>query len=217
MIHISLSSYLWFSRWSAYIINFENTLYIERSGYTQEKQDFTHWRMTVPGRQSSHHRAWSVSNAARSCRPCVCLYVSSSGADTWEKQQKTVTVCTVTNNVETSSLISYTCLNPFTTVGIKCRNPTAMRSVEITLKKQVSLASIWLCGIVMARNRKRHSYCDVTTIRQTRRFRFWRRQISRWRRRWSRQNGRGALSSVFFFYLSMYAIWVTICCHNVHA
>ena len=173
--------------------------------------------MTVPGRQSSHHRAWSVCNAARSYRPCVCLYVSSSGADTWEKQQKTATVCTVTSNVETSSLISYTCLNPFTTVGFKCRNPTAMRSVEITLKKQVSLASIWLCGIVMARNRKKLSYCDVTTIRQTRRFRFWRRQISRWRRRWSRQTGRGALSSVFFFYLSMYAIRVTICCHHVHA
>ena len=51
-------------------------------------------------------------------------------------------------------------------------------AVEITLKKQVSLASIRLRGIVIAPNRKRHSYCDVTTIRQTRRFRFWRRQIS---------------------------------------
>ena len=29
--------------------------------------------------------------------------------------------------------------------------------------------------------------------------------------------GGGALSSVFFFYLSMYAICVTICCHHVHA
>ena len=80
--------------------------------------------------------------------------------------------------------------------GVKCVNPTAMRSVEITLRKHVSLASIRLRGIVMARNR-RHSYCDVTTIRQTRRFRFWRRHISRWRRRCSKQTGRGALFSVF--------------------
>ena len=29
--------------------------------------------------------------------------------------------------------------------------------------------------------------------------------------------GGGALSSVFFFYLSMYAMCVTICCHHVHA
>ena len=40
----------------------------------------THCRMTVSRRQSSHHRAWSVSNAARSRRPRVA--VSSPGADT---------------------------------------------------------------------------------------------------------------------------------------
>ena len=85
-------------------------------------------------------------------------------------------------------------------------------AVEITLKKQVSLASIRLRGIVIAPNRKRHSYCDVTTIRQTRRFRFWRRQISRWRRRWSRQTGGGGgaffrlPSSYFLFFLSMYVV-----------
>ena len=39
--------------------------------------------MTNPRRQSSHHRAQSVSSGARSCRPCVT--VSSPGADTWEK------------------------------------------------------------------------------------------------------------------------------------
>ena len=86
--------------------------------------------------------------------------------------------------------------------GVKCVNPTAMRSVKITLTKQVSLASIWLCGIVMARNRKRHSYCDVSTIRQTRHFRFWRRQISRWRRRWSRQTGRGGGAFFCLLFLS---------------
>ena len=42
--------------------------------------------MTVPRRQSSHHRAWSVSNAASSLRPRVA--VSSPGADTSEKTIK---------------------------------------------------------------------------------------------------------------------------------
>ena len=48
---------------------------------------------------------------------------------------------------------------------------------------------------------KRQPYCDVTTIRQTRHFRFWRRQISSWRRRRSRQT-----SSVFFFSRSTSAL-----------
>ena len=51
-----------------------------------------------------------------------------------------------------------------------------------------------LRGTEMAANRKRHSYCYVTTIRQTRHFRFWRRQISRWRRRWFRQTEGTAFS-----------------------
>ena len=59
--------------------------------------------------------------------------------------------------------------------------------------------SIRLRGVIMARNRKEHTYCDVTTTRQTRHFRSWRRQISRWRRRWYRQTGRGALSFGFLF------------------
>ena len=108
------------------------------------------------------------------------------------------------NNVETSRRDSYSCLHPFT------HWPQMRKShsdaVDITLKKLVSLASIRLRGKIMAANRKRHSYCDVTTIRQTRHFPFWRRQISRWRRRWSRQTGGGgALSSVFCF-LSVYAL-----------
>ena len=88
-------------------------------------------------------------------------------------------------------------------------------AVEITLKKLVSLASIRLRGIVIAPNRKRHSYCDVTTIRQTRRFRFLRRQISRWRRRWSKQTGGGGrflLSSVFL----LLVLFFNVCCHPVH-
>ena len=44
-------------------------------------------------------------------------------------------------------------------------------AVELTLKKLASFSSIRLRGVVMARNRKGHPYCDVTTIRQTRYFR----------------------------------------------
>ena len=44
--------------------------------------------MTVPGRQSSHHRAWSVMLPEVVGRVCVCVYVSSSGADTSKKNNK---------------------------------------------------------------------------------------------------------------------------------
>ena len=46
-------------------------------------------------------------------------------------------------------------------------------------------------------------YRDVTTIRQTCHFRFWRRQISRWRRHRCRKTGRGAQFPLFYF-LSMF-------------
>ena len=114
---------------------------------------------------------------------------------------------TVINNVETSRRNSYTWLHPFT--YWRQIRKSHSDAVEITLTKLVSLASIRLRGTEMAANRKRHSYCDVTTIRQTRHFRFWRRQISRWRRRWSRQTG-GPLSLVYFF-LSMYAPCAWVC------
>ena len=44
-------------------------------------------------------------------------------------------------------------------------------AVEITRKKLASFSNIRLRGVVMARNRKGHPYCDVTTIRQTGYFR----------------------------------------------
>ena len=85
-------------------------------------------------------------------------------------------MCTVINNVETSRRNSYTCLHPFT--YWRQMRKSHSDAIEIALKKLVYLASIRLRGTEMAANRKRHSYCDVTTIRQTRHFRFWRRQIS---------------------------------------
>ena len=89
------------------------------------------------------------------------------------------------NNVETSTRNSYTCLHPFT--YWRQMRKSHSDAIEIALKKLVSLSSIRLLGTEMAANRKRDSYCDVKTIRQSRHFRFWRRQISRWRRCWFRQ------------------------------
>jgi hypothetical protein len=107
-------------------------------------------------------------------------------------------MCTVISNVETSRRNSYTCLHPFT-YWRKMRKSHS-DAIEIALKKLIYLASIRLRGTEMATNRKRHSYCDVTTIRQTRHFRFWRRQTSRWRRRWFRQTeGDRFLPSPSFF------------------
>ena len=47
--------------------------------------------MTAPRRQSSHHLAWSVSNAARSRRPCVA--VSSPGFRHLRKNNKRALQC----------------------------------------------------------------------------------------------------------------------------
>ena len=123
-------------------------------------------------------------------------------------------MCTVINNVETSRRNSYTCLHPLT--YWRQMRKSHSDAIEIALKKLVSLASIRLRGTEMAANRKRYSYCDVTTIRQTRHFRFWRRQISRWRRRWfSQTEGDRFLPSTYFF--SMYAPCAWGCCYHVHA
>ena len=102
------------------------------------------------------------------------------------------------NNVETSRRNSYTCLHPFT--YWRQMRKSHSDAIDIALKKLVSLASIRLRGTEMAANRKRHFYCDVTTIQQTGHFRFWRCQISRWRRRWFRQTeGDRFLPSTSFF------------------
>ena len=144
--------------------------------------------MTVPRRQSSHHRAWSVSNAARSLRPRVA--VSSPGADTWEKKNS-VTKCTVSNKIVNSRLNAYICPHSFTPLASKTQIPP--RCGRDYTKET---------GICRQHSAARHSnggkpedapqqYRDVTTIRQTRHFRSRRRQISRWRRIWYKQTGGG--------------------------
>ena len=111
--------------------------------------------MTVPRRQSSHHRAWSVSNAARSRRPCVA--VSSPGADTWEKNNKTALQCArcLTKLKPAGSILTYAHIP---SPHWRQRRKSHRDAVEITLKKLASVASIRLRGTVMAANRKtRHN------------------------------------------------------------
>ena len=147
--------------------------------------------MTVPRRQSSHHRAWSVSNAARSRRRRVAVY--SPGADTWEKtiNQRYNVHGVVSNKIENSRLNAYICPHSFTPLASKTQIPP--RCCRDYTKET---------GICRQHSAAQHSnggkpedapqqYRDVTTIRQTRHFRSRRRQISRWRRLWSKQTGGG--------------------------
>ena len=120
----------------------------------------------------------------------VSLYLHR--AQTPEKKQQTsVTMCTVSNNIENSRLNAYICPHSFTPLASKTQIPPRCGrdyTKETDICRQHSAA--------------RHSnggkpedapqqYRDVTTIRQTRHFRSRRRQISRWRRLWSKQTGGG--------------------------
>ena len=105
---------------------------------------------------------------------------------------------TVSNKIENSSLNAYICTDSFSPLASKTQIPP--RCGRDYTKET---------GICRQHSAARHSnggtpedapqqYRDVTTIRQTRHFRSRRRQISRWRRLWSKQTGGGeALSSTF--------------------
>ena len=83
--------------------------------------------------------------------------------------------------------------------GVKCVNPIAMRS-RSHLRNWYLLPAFGCAAQKWRQTGRGVFYCDVTTIRQTRHFRFWRRQISRWRRRWFRQTeGNRFLPSTSFF------------------
>ena len=116
--------------------------------------------MTVPRRQSSHHRAWSVSNAARSIRPRVA--VSSPGADTWEKNNKTALQCArcLTKLKTACSMLTYVHIP---SPHWRQRRKSHRDAVEITTKKLTSVASIRLRGKVMAANRKTPHNNTVTS------------------------------------------------------
>ena len=100
-------------------------------------------------------------------------------------------MCTVSNKIENSRLSAYICPHSFTPLASKTQIPP--RCGRDYTKET---------GICRQHSAARHSnggkpedapqqYRDVTTIRQTRHFRSRRRQISRWRRLWSKHNGGG--------------------------
>ena len=74
---------------------------------------------------------------------------------------------TVSNNIETSRLNSYTCPHSLSPLASKAQIP--QRTVEITLKKLASLASIRLHGVVMAPSRKTRHDNTVTSRQYDRR------------------------------------------------
>jgi len=105
----------------------------------------------------------------------------------------------VSHNIGTSRLNSYICPHSFTQLASKSQIP--LRCGRDYIKET---------GISHQHSATRHSnggkpedapqqYRDVTTIRQTCHFRFWRRQISRWRRHPCRLTGGSFLP---FFLLS---------------
>ena len=98
------------------------------------------------------------------CQYCghVSLYLQR--AQTPEKtQQKIITKCTVSNNIETSRLNSYICPHSFT--PLHQRRKSHSDAVEVIVKKLPSLTSIRMRGTVTAANRKpRHN--NTVTSRQ---------------------------------------------------
>ena len=119
--------------------------------------------MTVQRRQSSHHRAWSVSNAARIRRPCVAVSYLHR-AQTPEKNNKRALQCArcLTKLKAAGSILTYAHIP---SPHWRQRRKSHRDAVEITLKKLASVASIRLRGTVMAANRKtRHN--NTVTSRQ---------------------------------------------------
>ena len=119
-------------------------------------------------------------------------------------------MCTVSNKIETSRLNSYICPHSFTPLASKAQIPP--RCGRDYTKET---------GICRQHSAARHSnggkpedapqqYRVVTTIRQTRHLRSWRRQISRWRRLWYRQTGEGGGGAFFHFLLRSFNVFLAL-------
>ena len=163
--------------------------------------------MTDPRRQSSHHSAWSISNIPRRRR----LWTVHLWTFTWRRHLKKKTnkksfiICTVTKDVDTSRLNSYICPHSYTPLASKAYIP--QRCGRDYIKET---------GIFFqhsAARRGNGAKPEGTSLlwrhdnTANALFSFWRRHISRWRRRWYRQTGEGeALSSDYSFFLSMSAL-----------
>ena len=118
-------------------------------------------------------------------------------------------MCTVSNKIETSRLNSYICPHSFTPLASKTQIPP--RCGRDYTKET---------GICRQHSAARHSnggkpedapqqYRVVTTTRQTRHLRSWRRQISRWRRLWYRQTGEGG-GAFFHFLLRSFNVFLAL-------
>ena len=173
--------------------------------------------MTDSRGQSSHHRARSFSNAARSRR----LWTMRLWTFTWRRHlrgkniKKSVIICTVTKDVDTIRLNSYTCPHSFTPLASKALFPQRCGrdyTKESSIFFQHSAARrgngakpegtslLW-----------RHDN-TANTI-----FSFWRRQISRWRLRWYRYTGEGGRFLPTTLLSFNVCPCTGSCCHHVHA
>ena len=126
---ISMSSYPSFSRWSAYIFNYINTLHCTCTKWLYSINTRFHslsndWPAS-PVFTSSRPVGRSVGNAARSRR----LWTMRLCTFTWRRHlrkqhnKKIVTICTVTKDVETSRLDTYTYPHSFTPLASKASIP----------------------------------------------------------------------------------------------
>ena len=96
-----------------------------------------------------------------------------------KKQHKSVTMCTVFNKIETSRLSSYICPHSFTPLASMAQIPQGCGrdyTNETDISRQHSAARRGNGG---KPEDAPQQYRDVTTIRQTRHLRSWRRRISR--------------------------------------
>ena len=100
-------------------------------------------------------------------------------------------MCTVSNKIENSMLNAYICPHSFTPLASKTQIPPRCGrdyNKETGICRQHSAARQSNGG---KPEDAPQQYRDVTTLRQTCHFRSRRRQISRWRRLWSKQTGGG--------------------------
>ena len=169
--------------------------------------------MTDPRRQSSHHRGRSVGNAARSRRLWNTRLCTFTRRRHLRKQhnKKTVTICTVIKNVETSRLNTYTYPHSFTPLPSKASIP------QLCGRDYTKETGISCQHSAAPRNNGAKPEGDVMTIRQTRHFRLWRHQNSRWRRRWPSQTGwgEGAFMRIFLHSFNRCSC-ASVCSHHVH-
>ena len=125
-------------------------------------------------------------------------------------------MCTVSNNTETSMLISYICPHSFTPLASQAQIPQRCGRdyiKETAISRQNSAARHINGG---KPEDAPQQYRDATAIRQTCRFRFWRRQILRWRRHRCRQTGEGCAFVLFLLHYNVLLALAYFALRNIH-